>query len=126
MHISSRVVRNTKVVSAFGSLIGMHVAEFSRRLRRIQECKAGSIVVDLGGVSFIDSCGLGALIYVHQLCEELGKALTIAAPRDLIRGIFGTSGLDKYLPIVEWERWRTSQSVQRNTARAQAAHHAVA
>jgi anti-anti-sigma factor len=59
-----------------------------------------SVVLDLSGVTFIDSTGLNALIRALQLCETNGGGLSVC--RDLsaqVSRVFQMTGLDALLPI---------------------------
>jgi anti-sigma B factor antagonist len=57
-----------------------------------------AIVVDLAGLSFIDSTGLGALVYGFQRCRDAGIAFTLAHPSRGVHQILVLSGL---LEVVE-------------------------
>jgi anti-sigma B factor antagonist len=52
-----------------------------------------TIVVDLSDLSFIDSTGLGALIFGFQRCRDAGIAFRLARPSRGVRQILVLSGL---------------------------------
>ena len=58
-------------------------------------------VVDLSGVTFIDSTGLGALMRAHQRLRRQGRALSLICPAGPARRALEVSGLVGVLPIVE-------------------------
>jgi N-acetylglucosaminyldiphosphoundecaprenol N-acetyl-beta-D-mannosaminyltransferase len=60
-----------------------------------------SLVVDLGGVSFIDSRAVGGLIRMWKTMNACGGGLYIARPTPPVREIIGLLRLDKVLP--EWK-----------------------
>jgi anti-sigma B factor antagonist len=60
---------------------------------------SGQVVIDLAGVSFIDSQGLGILIRVRKDCDSDPKRLTIRSPQPQTRKIFELTGLDTILGI---------------------------
>jgi anti-sigma B factor antagonist len=64
------------------------------RLQEAIDATRGSVVVDLGGVRFIDSMGLGTLVRAHKrLCED-NRMLLIRSPDDRARKLFALTGLD--------------------------------
>lgn len=58
-----------------------------------------NIVVDLDGVSFIDSSGLGVLVSALRRARERDGAVRIVCTRDNILKIFRITGLDKVFPV---------------------------
>jgi anti-sigma B factor antagonist len=57
---------------------------------RIEAASTGGqdVVVDLGDVRFVDSPGLGTLIYCHQRQEETGAHLVVRSPQGQVRELF--------------------------------------
>ena len=60
-----------------------------------------TLVVDLGGITFIDSSGLRALIALNDLGAEEGVTLELIAPPERARSVFHITGADRNLPFVE-------------------------
>lgn len=72
------------------------------RLRTALEAalRAGRpVVVDLGGVTFMDSAGFGVLASVHLQARPLGTPLRLRAVPDRVRRLLGLLGLDTVLDI---------------------------
>jgi len=64
--------------------------------------EAASVVVDLRGLTFIDSSGLNALVRIRRLTGESdGPPVTLRAPSDAIRKVLDITGLATYLEIAE-------------------------
>lgn len=57
------------------------------------------VVVDLEGVSFIDSSGLGVLVGALRRARERDGAVRIVCTRENILKIFRITGLDKVFPV---------------------------
>jgi anti-sigma B factor antagonist len=57
-----------------------------------------TIIVDMSDLSFIDSTGLGALVFGFQRCRDAGIAFRLARPTRGVRQILVLSGL---LEVVE-------------------------
>jgi anti-anti-sigma factor len=60
-----------------------------------------SIVVDLAGLSFIDSTGLGALVFGFQRARDEGIAFRLAGPSPGVRQILVVSGLLEVVPVTD-------------------------
>ncbi len=61
---------------------------------------AGRLVLDLRGLSFIDSTGLRLLVALHQRAQRDGFQLTLVAPAAPVDKAIQMSGLDHALPFV--------------------------
>ena len=61
---------------------------------------AGRLVLDLRGLSFIDSTGLRLLVALHQRAQRDGFQLTLVAPAAPADKAIQVSGLDQVLPFV--------------------------
>ena len=57
------------------------------------------VVLDLGGVTFIDSAGLRALIRAQRVTQEAGGGLTLRNVRPAAQRIFDITGLTSELDI---------------------------
>ena len=57
------------------------------------------LAVDLEGVEFMDSTGLGVLIGGLKRCREAGGTLALLRPREPVRKVLTITGLDKVFPI---------------------------
>ena len=60
-----------------------------------------SVVVDLSGLSFMDSTGLNQLIAAHERSRRVGFRLAIVPGDAHIRRTFELTGLDQILPMVD-------------------------
>lgn len=60
---------------------------------------ASTIVVDLSGVDFLDSTGLGALVAARTAAEGRGIALPVVCPSERILKLFSITGLDGVFDI---------------------------
>ncbi|GHF65492.1 anti-anti-sigma factor [Amycolatopsis bartoniae] len=60
-----------------------------------------SLVVDLSGVGFLDSCGLTVLAEAHEACEAAGQRLEVVCATDAVRRPLFVTGLDDVLTVVD-------------------------
>lgn len=59
------------------------------------------VVVDMTGLQFIDSSGLGALITAHVRAVREGRAITLRSPGHNVAKVIRITGLDNVLRIEE-------------------------
>ena len=60
-----------------------------------EACAAGAkeVVLDMGGVEFIDSSGLGAIVRCKALCEEHGCGYSLTPAQRPVQGVFEVTGI---------------------------------
>jgi anti-sigma B factor antagonist len=72
-------------------------------LRQAMHCAvdggASRIVVDLRGVEFCDSIGLGTFAYAHNHCTASGGSLHLASPSPFLARLLHTVGLAGPIPV---------------------------
>jgi anti-anti-sigma factor len=80
--------------------IDLHVSpRIEGALTRMIKQRPERIVVDLSGVTFIDSSGLAALVHAKQNLNAYGGQLTISGMNDNVRPIFEMARLDQFFLI---------------------------
>jgi anti-sigma B factor antagonist len=60
----------------------------------LTEPKVTELIVDLAGVTFIDSTGLGALVRIRNIALEFNKEVTFRDPSPRVQQLFKLTGLD--------------------------------
>ena len=53
------------------------------------------LILDLSGVGFMDSSGLGLILGRCALCEELGAAVHLESPSLRVRKVLAVAGIDR-------------------------------
>jgi anti-sigma B factor antagonist len=80
--------------------IDLHVSpSVTASLNNMIEKKPERLVVDLSGVTYIDSAGLAALIGAMQKVEGYGGKFVLAGLQETVRSIFEISRLDQVFQI---------------------------
>jgi len=80
--------------------IDLHVSpSVTASLNRMIEKRPERLVVDLSGVTYIDSAGLAALIGAMQKVEGYGGKFLLAGLQETVRSIFEISRLDQVFQI---------------------------
>lgn len=88
------------VVSVSGEVDVATAPALRDRLASVADGADGRpVVVDLSGVTFIDSTGLGVLIGARKRCEDDGCALRIVILEPRILKVFDITGLTELFSI---------------------------
>jgi anti-sigma B factor antagonist len=59
----------------------------------------GAVVVDLSGVRFLDSAGIGLLVAAHRRADEQGTPFLLAAPSDGAERVLSLTRTDRLLIV---------------------------
>ncbi|HEX2031471.1 MAG TPA: STAS domain-containing protein [Actinomycetota bacterium] len=87
------------VVEVRGEVDLYTAPRLKERLLELIEGGRRRLAVDLDGVEFLDSTGLGVLIGALKRCREAEGSLALVAPRDPVMKVLGITGLDRVFPI---------------------------
>ena len=89
------------IVHAYGELDIASAKEFEGELTRAIRSSVSGVVLDLRGVTFIDSTGLRALLAGAGLSAKIGRELRILPGSSAVERAIELSGLRGSLPFVE-------------------------
>ncbi len=93
------VSKRPNVLSLEGE-IDLHVSpRVSISLRQMIEKKPKRLVVNLSGVTYLDSSGLAVLIEAMQNVEKYGGKFALAGMQETVRSIFEIARLDQVFHI---------------------------
>ncbi len=67
--------------------------------RAAEDGEIGAVVVDMGGVAFMDSTALSALVRSKDSLGQQGISLRPAAPSRAVERIFSVTGFEDYFEI---------------------------
>jgi anti-sigma B factor antagonist len=81
------------VVSMHGELDLASAPELQRELVALVGRPVGTLTLDLGGVTFLDSSGLGALYRARQAADEQGVSLRLEAVPDHVRRVLDVTAM---------------------------------
>ena len=59
------------------------------------------LVLDMSGVTFLDSTGLRALIRAQRACDARNQRFVVIAPSAIVRRVFEIAGVEDFLTIVD-------------------------
>ena len=84
-------------ISLIGEVDISNAHYFRKQLETsLAECRQ-SIEIDLAGLNYIDSTGLGVIIGVYGSVKKEGLSVKIINPKDNVKKLLIISGLDKIL-----------------------------
>jgi anti-anti-sigma factor len=90
---------NTAVLILRGSLDIDTAPALKANLNRLVEQPSPRVVVDLAGLDFCDSMGVGVLVTAHSRALERGGWVRLAAPSSFLRRLLDTLGLAQHLSL---------------------------
>jgi anti-sigma B factor antagonist len=88
---------DTAVLECSGRLNMVSAPAFRESIAKVVEGGRARVVVELSGVEFMDSSGLGALVGALKAARQAGGDLRIAAPSDQVEMVLKLSNMDKIL-----------------------------
>lgn len=98
-HIAEAVERGVPVVSAVGEIDVATAPPLRDRLQALTSSGRSTVVVDLLGVTFLDSTALGVLVGALKRCRESGGDLPLVITEPRILKVFEITGLTDVFPI---------------------------
>ena len=89
MKFSTKELNDVTVIKMEGSMLGgPEASELNSALHKLLDAKKKLIVVDLGGVSLMNSSGLGMLIGAVTTMRNAGGNLKIASAAEKVSQVF--------------------------------------
>ena len=87
------------VVAVGGEIDIATSPELSRRLEGLDGAGSFQVVVDLSGLTFLDSSGIRSLVVSSREIEGRGGTMILAAPQPHIQRVFSTVHLSDVIAI---------------------------
>lgn len=105
-----------------GELDAFTVSKFRQALAEL--ASTPRLLIDMSGVPFVDSAGLGALIGGIRRARELGGEVAVCCNRPTLTRLLRTTGFDRIVTVTETmeeaaEALSTSPSKKRTKKQAQ-------
>ncbi len=100
MHIETRTEKDTLIVTVKGELDLVIAEKFKITVEEaLERSRAKNLVLDLEGVSFIDSSGLGAILGRYKTVTGQHGSMSIVNPQAPVKKILELSGILRILTI---------------------------
>ena len=101
LRLSTRTRDASTVVALSGELDLATAQELDTYLDDVTTDDGPRVVLDMSGLTFMDSTGIRILIRHHRQTEERGGRLAIAAPQPIVAKALKITGLDQELHLFE-------------------------
>jgi anti-sigma B factor antagonist len=92
---------DTLLVALHGEFDLTCEAPFREQLARSREGHPANLVLDLCGLAFMDSVGVGMLVKLNRMTSEDGVTFTVLCGEGHVRRVLRETGLDGLLPVVD-------------------------
>jgi anti-sigma B factor antagonist len=96
--VADELLGMTRVVRCVGEVDMASAPALRARLSSLQIDGPPRLVLDLTGITFIDSLGLGALIGAHKRARVLRGSL-VMVPSDAVRRVLAATALDRVFDL---------------------------
>jgi anti-anti-sigma factor len=94
------VTPDTAVVTMNGPLtLGTSLKIADTQIQEAIRGGAKRLVLDMTGVPYMDSAGLGALVMTHGLTKAQGGVVRLAAASERVAGLLTMTGMDTLMAI---------------------------
>ena len=94
-----RTMKNALLVSLSGELDQYAAADLKGRIDvEIQSSTKKNLIIDLSGVTLMDSSGIGLIVGRYKIIHSLGGKLAICGANAYIEKMIALSGIKKIIP----------------------------
>lgn len=90
---------NDAVVSLSGELTFVDHPVFRTMTTRLMQAKSSPSVIDLAGLQFIDSAGLGMLLVARDEAKRANRALVLRHPAGQVKRMFEISKFETLFSV---------------------------
>jgi anti-anti-sigma factor len=91
------------LIELIGKVADTEVKKFQRKIDQLYKKKYAEIIVDVSRASFMDSHGLGTIVYYHTLMQKEKRKLLLVNtnqdPDSYLNRLFSLTNLDKVLNL---------------------------
>jgi len=101
MQLREREERGAVVLELEGRFDFSARREFKETIDRAQEGEARRLILDLGGLTFIDSSALGMLVVAHQNIKLKQGQICLVNPQSYVRQILDLANVPKMIPVYD-------------------------
>jgi anti-sigma B factor antagonist len=77
------------------------VSKAEEELRRAESAEPGVLVLDLSGLTFLDSTGLRLIVTADHRAREQGRRVAVVKGPDTVQRVFSITRLDERLEMLE-------------------------
>ena len=101
MEILEEKINDIEVLKLEGRLDASSARDIKEKVDSLARENRVKLVIDMGGVDFIDSSGLGSLVSSLRSVNKLGGDIKVATLQDQVRAIFELTRLHRIFGIYD-------------------------
>ncbi|MDQ1334312.1 MAG: anti-sigma factor antagonist [Thermodesulfobacteriota bacterium] len=101
MEIRQETINHVAVLSLEGRLDASSARDIKEKVSSLSRENRINLVIDMAGVDFIDSSGLGSLVSSLRTVNKLGGDIKISALQDQVRAVFELTRLHRIFGIYD-------------------------
>lgn len=101
--VTPRDIADCRLVSVAGKVDHTNSDDFLDELTRVSEMvpAGGGMVIDLGGLEFITSAGLRALLLAQRTVKNAGGTMVVSGISGVVKEVFRISKFDALLNVAD-------------------------
>ena len=92
---------DTKLISLPSDFSGLAVDGFKDQFEEVAHGKQQSVVLDFSSTTFIDSSGIGAMVFLYKRIEKKGQKLSLLNVSGQPHKLMSLLRVDKTIPFIE-------------------------
>ncbi len=101
--IDTRTANGKPVLGLSGEVDSYNAPRLREKMLALIEAGTPDLIIDMSGVDYIDSTGLGTLVAGLKRATEQGGSIRLICPNEQIHKVFTITGLVKVFPIFDDE-----------------------
>ncbi|MFO7598236.1 MAG: STAS domain-containing protein [Candidatus Desulfacyla sp.] len=101
MEIGQETIHDVEILKLDGRLDSFSAREMKEKVSSLSRENRVKLVIDMAGVDFIDSSGLGSLVSSLRTVNKLGGDIKISALQDQVRAVFELTRLHRIFGIYD-------------------------
>jgi anti-sigma B factor antagonist len=98
LEFSAHLLDGHAVVELRGELDLSNAPALRERLLDIAATQSASLILDLSGLTFMDSTGISVLVAAERRAHQLGGSLSLAGPQKVVARVLHITSLDRHFP----------------------------
>jgi len=101
LHIRSEREGDVHAVALRGEFDLAYADQVERELKRVEATDARSIILDLSGLTFLDSTGIRLILEAQTRSQQdANRLMLLRAPR-MVQRVFAIAGVEQMLPFAD-------------------------
>jgi anti-anti-sigma factor len=104
IQLTERLIPNGVILALTGDLTYANREEFRRAMDALREKGCRHLILDMTGVRFVDSSGLGLLALASQNLKQMKGQVSLLNPQIYVREIMSLANITQLMPIYNTEQ----------------------